>query len=140
MKGRILKLLYRSFDRKLSKKEHDQLNDALSNSESLQEKKSLLLKVRDTLSTLEKPAVEPDFSNRVMAEIYTLESEKEQDLFYDSLVYLFRRVAVAVTMVLVIILFYIYFSTGSLDPIGIADGSDINFEELIDSDTNIALE
>ena len=140
MKPRIIKLLYRSFDEDLSKREQIQLNEALSKSKELQEKKSILQKVRETLSGLEKPAIEPLFKNRVMEKIYTLQTEREQVLFYDSLVYVFRRVAFAVTMVLVILFFYTYFSTGSFDPVGIVNGSDVSFEELIDSDTNLALE
>jgi hypothetical protein len=140
MKRRTLKLLYRSFDKNLSKREQNQLNEALSKSKELQEKRSILQNVRNTLSGIEKPAIEPLFRDRVMQKIYTMQPEREQVLFYDSLVFIFRRVAFAVTMVLVLILFYTYFSTGSFDPVGIVNGSDINFEQMIDSDTNLALE
>ncbi|MDZ7261789.1 MAG: hypothetical protein ONB05_06765 [candidate division KSB1 bacterium] len=105
MNKKILDLLYRSFDSKLTKEEQQKLEKALAQSKELQEERARITKMRDVLSSSPAPAFKPFFVERVMRRIWLLaEKEKRQEIFFESLLYLFRRVALAGLLVLLALL------------------------------------
>lgn len=93
MNHKILELLYRSFDAMLSKEEETLLSQALSSSAELREEKKIIEATRRVVSEEAERSFKPFFSARVMWRINT--ESLTQDDFFDSLVWIFRRIALA---------------------------------------------
>jgi len=107
MNKNILKLLYRSFDSKLNKKEQNQLNIALKKSPHLRREKGLITTQRKALSDTGGQSFKPFFAERVIKQI-TSQKEKETGLeaFYEAIKHVFRRFAVVGAIVMLILVTY----------------------------------
>jgi len=93
MNNKILELLYRSFDAMLSQEEKTLLSQALSSSPELREEKKRIEETRRIVSEDAERTFKPFFSTRVMRKINT--ESLTQDDFFESLVWIFRRIALA---------------------------------------------
>ena len=93
MNNKVLDLLYRSFDAMLSKEEETLLSQALSASPELREEKKRIEATRRVVSEDAARSFKPFFSARVMRKIY--KERLTQDDFFESLVWIFRRIALA---------------------------------------------
>ncbi len=93
MNNKVLELLYRSFDAMLSKEEETLLSQALSSSPELREEKKRIEKTRRIVAEDAERSFKPFFSTRVTQKINT-ESLTHDD-FFESLVWIFRRIALA---------------------------------------------
>ena len=93
MNNKILELLYRSFDAMLSKEEKTLLSQALSSSPELREEKKRIEQTRRIVSEDAERSFRPFFSARVMQQIN--KERLTQDDFFESLVWIFRRIALA---------------------------------------------
>jgi len=106
---KILKLLYRSFDHRLKEKEQKKLAQALEHSPGLQQEKKQIEAQRKILANTEIQSFKPFFVERVMAQVNALGGKTnglDLQMFYESLVSVFRRFAVAGAVISVLLFFY----------------------------------
>lgn len=129
---KILELLYRSFDRTLSEKQQKRLDEALKNSEELRQEKNRAIKLRKSASDIAKLSFNPFFAERVLSRIETVQSKNGLEAFYQSLKVVFRRVAVAGAVVMLVLLLYNFRIGDSLNSDEILYVSDITIEEILD--------
>lgn len=97
MDRKSLELLYRSFDAPMAEEEQRQLREALEKSRELREEKERLEAMRRAISGAAVPSFEPFFAERVLRRLFPVtraNAEKGED-FFDSLVWSFRRIALA---------------------------------------------
>jgi hypothetical protein len=91
-----LDLLYRSFDCRLSDEEQKELEQALIDSSELREEKERITALRSALTSSNVESFRSYFTNRVIQKVEALESSVvSRELFFDSLIRLFRPIAVA---------------------------------------------
>lgn len=129
---KILELLYQSFDRTLSEKQQKRLDEALKNSEELRQEKNRAIKLRKSASDIAKLSFNPFFAERVLSRIETVQSKNGLEAFYQSLKVVFRRVAVAGAVVMLVLLLYNFRIGDSLNSDEILYVSDITIEEILD--------
>ncbi len=106
---KILKLLYRSFDDRLKEKEQKKLAQALEHSPGLQQEKKQIEAQRKILANTAVQSFKPFFVERVMAQVNALGGKTnglDLQMFYESLVSVFRRFAVAGVVISVLLFFY----------------------------------
>ncbi len=105
MDKKILDLLYRSFENTLTPQERELLDSSLEQSEELRQEQAGIAAARQMITVNSRMSFNPFFAERVMRRIQNLREKPDPayDLF-ESLVYMFRRVAVA-CLIAVIILF-----------------------------------
>lgn len=129
---RILKFLYRSFDADLSQKKSQRLEDALKRSKDLREERELILSRRKVISENADRAFRPYFADRVMAQISALGDKKDlQESFYDSLLFVFKRLAVVGALVMMGLIFFNIFQ-GHIIPMEEAFfASDLTLEKIL---------
>ena len=106
MDKKILELLYRSFDSDLKHDEQKMLNKALEKSEDLKSQKEEILKMRASLKKNKSQSFGYMFADKVMQKIHKIEEESEEQLFFDSIISIFRPLAIAATFLLVFLLSY----------------------------------
>ncbi|MCG8604095.1 hypothetical protein MJD09_03730 [bacterium] len=101
MNEELLELLYRSFDSNLSKEDQALLSAGLSRDPELREEKKRVEQMRSMVSENAERSFKPFFSARVMRKI---KDKAPQSDFFESLVWIFRRVAVVGGMALILLL------------------------------------
>jgi hypothetical protein len=131
----MLNLLYRSFDEPLTDTERLQLNEALEASNELRAMQKELEGIRSALSSMQVKSFKPLLAERVWQRIQTgTEQGKTEELFWESLMFVFRRIAVAAIVALLIILSY------NLINYQAQPSEEITFEEFVESDFFFAME
>ncbi len=93
-----LMLLYRSFDESLDEKRKHRLEKALEKSSELRKEESYIKSQRNLISNSHSSSFQPSFTEKVIEQINAIESKSnglDLQLFYDSLVSVFRKVAIA---------------------------------------------
>ena len=116
---KILKLLYRSFDSQLNEKEQKILIQALESSPELRLEKEQIEMQREALATGTVQSFKPFFVERVMEQVNTLGGKTnglDLQMFYESLVSVFRRFAV-VGGIISILLFIYNLGVGDILPL-----------------------
>lgn len=131
---KMLKLLYRSFDDRLKEKEQQILTQALENSPGLRQEKEQIQAQRKAAANTAAQSFKPFFVERVMEQVNALGGKTNglgMQMFYESLVSVFRRFAVAGTVISVI--FFIYnLGIGEILPLEEAlTMSDITLQEIL---------
>jgi anti-sigma factor RsiW len=107
MDERILDLLYRSMDGDLSPEETHELESALASSQELRSERRELLEMRRRLSTGAAHSFSPFFAERVINKIRTARGEGSIGTpFFESLQYMFKRVAIVAAGVAALLLIY----------------------------------
>ena len=136
MHQRIMKLLYRSFDDQLTDIEQRQLQEVLAKSKDLREAKNRLQWLRGDISALKVPAGKPFLAERVLQRIHAARAVSNiHERFWESLFYMFRRVAVATAVGVIILIGFYIANEGIL----FAD-NEVVIEDIIEADTYLALE
>ena len=132
MDKKILKLLYRSFDDELNKKERDKLEKALKKSKELQEEREQIIAQRQALAASSPPSFNAFFAERVMNRIETL-GQKNNGLesFYETLILMFRRFAIVGAAILLLLLIYNLQTGNILSSDEVLFASDFTFEEIL---------
>jgi hypothetical protein len=116
---KILKLLYRSFDDNLNEKEQKRLADALEKSPELCWEKQQIQAQRTAAANTAVQSFKPFFAQRVMEQINVLEGKTNGlglQVFYESLVSVFRKVA-AVGAVVSLVMFIYNLGAGEILPL-----------------------
>jgi hypothetical protein len=106
---KMLKLLYRSFDDPLQEKEQQRLIQALECSPGLRREKVQLETQRQAVADTAVQSFKPFFAERVLARVNALEYKTnglEVQRFYESLVTVFRRVAIAGAVLSLVFMIY----------------------------------
>ena len=106
MDEKILQLLYRSFDSNLNQDEQKTLEYALANSKELNTHKEEMLKMRNSLRSDNPQKFGYLFADKVMQKIKNLEEKSKDELFFDSIISIFRPIAIAATFLLVFLVSY----------------------------------
>ena len=106
MDKKIKELLYRSFDSELSSEERKFLDNALSESEDLRNEKELISSLREKIKTSSTKSFNPGFADRVMKTIRSSKRSDESEQFFESLSVIFRPIAIAATVLIIIIAGY----------------------------------
>ena len=133
MDKKILKLLYRSFDEALNEEEKEQLEKALKECEELRIEKERLLAQRQALAESPGHSFKPQFAERVMGRIQTLDQKKNGiESFYDALLVMFRKFAIVGAAILLLLLIYNLQTGDILSSEEIMFASDFTFEEILD--------
>ena len=130
MNKKILKLLYRSFDDDLSLEDHHRLDDALAKSAELRAEKERLLAMRAMVSDSGANSFQPFFAEKVMRRIRNAESAQES--FLDSLIAVFRPVAIAAFIILVMLISYNLKKTENYTLAGALGEHKATLEEIVD--------
>ena len=106
MDNKLKDLLYRSFDSDLNKKEQKNLDEALSQSKELRQEKELITSLRENIKGSKTTSFNPFFADRVLANIHSAEETDESENFFNSLFVFFRPIAIAATVLIIIIAGY----------------------------------
>ncbi len=140
MDEKLKKLLYRSFDTDLSPEEKKQLDIALRQSSDLKIEKDRISALRDNIASGKKQSFEPFFADRVMGRVYDIDKENEEDLFFERLFALFRPVAIAATVLIVIAIGYNIGSSGQISLEGALAVPEVTLDEVYDPTLTLAME
>lgn len=129
---KVLKLLYRSFDTDLSEREQQRLDEALEQSKDLREERELIVSRRQIVADSAVKSFRPYFADRVMSQIAAMGDKKDtQESFYDALLFVFRRLAVVGTLVMIGLIFFNLIK-GHVIPVDeIFFASDLALEEIL---------
>ncbi len=106
---KMLKLLYRSFDDRLKEKEQKKLAQALEQSPGLRQDMKQIEAQREAVANTAVQSFEPFFVERVMEQVNALGSKTnglDLQMFYESLVSVFRRFAVVGAVISVLLFVY----------------------------------
>ena len=106
---KMLKLLYRSFDDRLKEKERQILIQALEDSPGLRREKERIEAQRKAVANTAAQSFKPFFVERVMEQVNALGGKTNglgRQMFYESLVSVFRRFAVAGAVISVLLFIY----------------------------------
>jgi len=101
MNDKLLQLLIRSFDAKLSQEEQDLLHQALTSSPELLREKKRIINMRKRLLNSGEHKFKPFFSARVMQKIKPSQSPEEE--FANSLTWAFRMFATAGAVAIILL-------------------------------------
>ena len=106
MNTKIYKLLIKSYDVQLSRKDQNQLQHRLNESDSLKNAKSQIEQIRHILNEGGNENFKPYFADRVIAKIRELRENSRME-FFESLKWAFRPLAIsAVILILGLLSFY----------------------------------
>jgi hypothetical protein len=120
-KKKIERLIYKSLDSDLSRRESKELHDELQSSEDLLEKYSQIESIRDSVSQSAATTFKPFFEERLMNKINSL--PKPAGILFnwtDSLVISFRRIAAIAILLLIVLVSY-----------NVSNGNNYSIESLL---------
>jgi len=107
MNKKLRKLLYRSFDSPLNRRERERLEKALGQSKELVEESRQIGLLRRQMALSKTAEFKPFFAGRVAARLAAM--HRQQELFYTTLFHTFRRVvAFAAVSLLIFIACHYY--------------------------------
>jgi hypothetical protein len=141
MNKKTLKLLYRSFDSQLTKQDQQQLDEALTNSQALREEMKRIVSLRNDISSNIADSFKPFFAERVTQRISALDNtEQSSYVFFESLWYLFRRVAIAGTVIVLILISHNLWVSRDITLVSAFGISQPTAEELLKTPFDLILE
>ena len=141
MDKKIVHLLYKSFDVALSDLEQKILNRALADSLELRLEKERINKIRNRAARSAAVSFKPFFAERVMQQIKSAKERIEHASdFFESLVYMFRRVALVGVLVSLLILSYNLIRSENFSLSGALGFRNLTIEEAFDPFVEIAME
>ena len=138
MNKKSLELLYRSFDEVLTPNEKQRLKDALAKSKELREEKQQIMETRRSISNAAVQSFNPFFAEKVMRRIR--EGERSSELFFESLLYSFRPVAIAATILLIALMSYNFFKSDQLSIASIFAEPEVSLEQVLEPTLPLAME
>ncbi len=132
MNKKISRLLYRSFEGRLKEKEQARLEKALERSPELRAERDQIHRQRKMLSGGAIGSFAPGFADRVMGRLdASAAGSNGWELFYATLLTLFRRFAIAGAVAMLLLLTYNLHLGDKLSPEEIFFASDATHEELM---------
>ncbi len=105
---KIRKLLFRSFEGELKEKEKKLLEKALENSKEIRQEKEEIKKLRQAVAKSAVKSFKPFFAERVITRLKATETREENSLegFYQSLKPIFKRLALAGSIIMLVLILY----------------------------------
>ena len=131
MNKKTLKLLYRSFDARLSQRNQRILEEALDRSPELKNEKKQIQEQRNMLANSSAPTFSPLFADRVIQQLKAEPGSNGWEQFYETLLTLFRRFAVISAVALLLLLSYNLKLGDKLSLEEVFFASDAAYEELL---------
>lgn len=131
-KGRIIRILYRSFDGDLSSSEQRLLDNALKESEELRKEKERILKMREQLKDSGSVSFRSNFADRVIHLLDELPKRNGLENLYQTMISIFRRMAIATAVVMLMLLIYNIRIGDSLSEEDMFYASDTTVQEIMD--------
>lgn len=133
IKEKIRDLLYRSFDGTLNTKEQTNLDYALENSTALRNEKQQIETQRKIISQCtEEHSFNPFFAQQVMNRITALTGNQNYgEIFADSLLFLFKRLALVTITLCIIMISYNILSDEILKLIDFLSPSPMTYEAML---------
>jgi hypothetical protein len=114
MDKKIQSLLYRSFDEDLSAENKELLRQALLQSEAFRDEKEKIANLRQTIKKGNMSSFKPFFAERVLNRIHELTEKKNEASFFNDLLLIFRPLAIAAIILIIIIGSYNIRSSGEV--------------------------
>ena len=140
MDEKILDLLYRSFDSELTQDEQNKLDQSLAKSKELESHKKEMLKMRNSLKRKSPQGFGYMFADKVMEKISHLENKSSDELFFDSIISVFRPIAIAATFIAIFLVSYNVISENGNLFNGTQQSQDITLAEAFDPFNEITTE
>jgi len=141
MNKKVLELLYRSFDGKLTPGDQKELERALSESKELRREKEKIAAIRSAISASASESFRPFFAQRVMHAITsTAETKNGLELFFQSLQLAFRRVTVVAATAIFLLLIYNFVKSGDISITGAFGMSQETLVEVLESPFDATVE
>jgi anti-sigma factor RsiW len=138
MNKKIIELLYRSFDDRLSQAEQKILDQALSNSTELRAEKNRIAHMRTMIADSGQKSFQPFFAEKVMRRIR--QAARAPESFVDSLIAVFRPVAIAATILFIALLSYNLFNSDHKSLAGAFAEPEIKLEHSLDPALALVME
>jgi len=133
-------LLYRSFDENLNPEENKLLDQALASSDELKQEKEQIITLRGNIKEGRATSFKSFFAERVLNKIQASINSQEEDTFFDSLFVLFRPVAIAAALLIIIVASYNVASTGLISLEGALGMPEVTLDEAYDTSLAVVLE
>jgi len=138
MKFKYRKLLHRSFENKLSKRQQRTLNRELARNAELRAEKAKIERIREALTDSPELSFRPFFAERVTNRIMNLYQNRQED-FAASLAFAFRRIAIA-GVVTAVILLSVNLFTPAVKTVSPYFGSKTTLDDMLDPGNTTSLE
>jgi len=135
---KYLDLLYRSFDASLSPHEREELDNALKLDESLRREMEKITEMRKALAGSAAREFPSFFIDRVMSRINSWQTKEE--IWYESIMGVFRPIAVTAIMLLIILLTYNFNTNKNISLNSAMNAPSITVEDAFDPFTFLSLE
>ena len=132
MDNKLKDLLYRSFDSDLNQKEQKILDEALSQSSELRQEKEMIASLRENIKGSKTTSFNPLFADRVMENLHLSEEADESEKFFESLFVFFRPIAIAATVLIIIIAGYNMSTTGHYSLAGALGVPEVTVDDVYD--------
>jgi hypothetical protein len=132
MDKKLKELLYRSFDSELNAEESRLLEEALAQSEELRQEKEMITSLRGNIERSKSTSFNPHFVDRVMEKVHTTEKKDESEQLFDSLFVFFRPIAIAATVLIIIIAGYNMSTTGKFSLEGALGIPEVSVDDVYD--------
>jgi hypothetical protein len=105
MEKRVLKLLYRSLDTALKKKDQQRLEEALAESKELQQYRADILSLRQAVAQGAARSFRPQFGERVLSRIRSAPTIPDGlEVLVESYRWVFGRLAAVTVFILIVLL------------------------------------
>lgn len=140
MDKKLQDLLYRSFDSNLNPEEKKRLEEALSRSVELREEKEIITSLRINIDRGKTTSFEPFFADRVMEKIQTSKQVDENEQFFESLFVVFRPIAIAAAILIIIITGYNINMTGQFSIEGALGVQEVTIDDVYNPTLALATE
>ena len=135
---KYVELLYRSFDASLSPREQEELDNALERYASLRQEKEKISDMRRALASSGRQEFPSFFVERVMGRINSWQTKEE--IWYESIMGVFRPIAVAAIMLLIILLTYNFNANKKISFNSAMNTPSVTVEDAFDPFTFLSLE
>ena len=141
MKEKNLELLYRSFDESLTSNEQTRLENPLKDSKALRQEKKRIESIRQSLIESTVHAFKPHFAERVMQQIEKeRQKQTESDPFFESLIAVFRPVAMGAAILMIVLLTFNMIKSDRLSLAGAFAEPEVTLAEAFDPTLTLAME
>jgi hypothetical protein len=133
-------LLYRSFEQELSPEEKENLEQALSRTEELRREKETIIQLRRTIREGKVDSFRPFFADRVLNRIQAYSKGRNDESFFDSLFMIFRPVAIAAVILIIMVTVYNITTSGQLSLESVLAVPEVTLDDAYSSSLALVIE
>ena len=140
MDEKIRELLYRSFDETLKPEDSKVLEHALANSDDLLKEKEEIAALRNQVYESKTEQFKPFFAERVLKRIQTSALDQNENAIFDSLIVLFKPVAIAATVLIIFVAGYNMADSGNISLEGALAIPDVTLDDAYNTSLAMVIE